>query len=41
MGRVAVSLLWRILQGRQIEAAPVFLSTQLIVRESTQELKVP
>ena len=35
MGRVAVSLLWRILQGRQIEAAPVLLSTELIVREST------
>lgn len=35
MGRVAVSLLWRMLEGRQIEAAPVLLSTQLIVREST------
>jgi LacI family transcriptional regulator len=35
MGRVAVSLLWRILQERQIEAAPVLLSTELIVREST------
>jgi LacI family transcriptional regulator len=35
MGRVAVSLLWRILEGRQIEAAPVLLSTQLMVREST------
>jgi LacI family transcriptional regulator len=41
MGRVAVSLLWRTLQGRQIEAAPVLLSTQLIVRESTQELPAP
>jgi LacI family transcriptional regulator len=37
MGRVAVSLLWRILQERQIEAAPILLSTQLIVRESTAE----
>jgi LacI family transcriptional regulator len=40
MGRVAVSLLWRILQERQIEAAPILLSTQLIVRESTAELRV-
>ena len=38
MGRVAVSLLWRILEGRQIEAAPVLLSTHLIVRESTAQL---
>lgn len=38
MGRVAVSLLWRILEGRKIEAAPVLLSTQLIVRESTAPL---
>ena len=38
MGRVAVSLLWRVLEGRQIEAAPVLLSTQLIVRESTAPL---
>jgi LacI family transcriptional regulator len=37
MGRVAVSLLWRILQERQIEPASVLLSTQLIVRESTAE----
>jgi LacI family transcriptional regulator len=38
MGRVAVSLLWRVLEGRQIEAAPVLLSTELIVRESTVPL---
>lgn len=35
MGRVAVSVLWRILQERRVEAAPILLSTQLVIREST------
>ena len=35
MGRVAVSVLWRILQGQTIEAAPLLLSTELVVRAST------
>jgi LacI family transcriptional regulator len=39
MGRVAVSLLWRILQGRWIEAAPILRSTQLVVRESTEKFQ--
>lgn len=41
MGRVAVSVLWRILQERTIEPAPILLSTQLMVRESTAQVQSP
>ena len=35
MGRVAANALWRLLEGQQLDAARVELSTRLIVREST------
>jgi LacI family transcriptional regulator len=39
MGRMAVSLLERLIEGQRIEALHVELRTQLIVRESTASLK--
>jgi LacI family transcriptional regulator len=35
MGRIAASLLWRLLDGRPLDATRVELSTRLVVREST------
>jgi LacI family transcriptional regulator len=35
MGRMAISLLTRIVEGQRLEALQVELATRLIVREST------
>ena len=35
LGRVGASVLWRLIEGQQLDATRIELSTRLVVREST------
>jgi LacI family transcriptional regulator len=41
LGRMAVSLLARILERHELEALHVELATELVIRESTGTVRVP